>query len=70
MRKYIKKGAQHVQEFRTEMHVKQREDETFNDVSQRLKRNAQGLRSDGRTWNSVDMVDALKGVLILNMFTR
>jgi hypothetical protein len=40
MRKYRKKGAQPVQEFRTEMYAKQRDGETCLDVGQRIQRNA------------------------------
>ena len=36
MRKYKKKGAQLVQEFRTEMYAKQRDGETCLDVWQRI----------------------------------
>ncbi len=45
MRKYKKKGAQPVQEFRTKIYAKQRDGETRLDVWQQIKRNAQGLRS-------------------------
>jgi hypothetical protein len=37
MKKYRKKGAQPVQEFRSEMYAKQRDDETCVDVWQRIK---------------------------------
>ncbi len=60
MRKYKKKGAQPVQKFRTEMYAKQRDGKTCIDVWQRIKRNAQGLRSAGRTIETIDLVDALK----------
>ena len=63
MRKYRKKGAQPVQEFRTEMYAKQREGESCIDVWQRIKRNAQGLRSAGRPVETMDLADALKGSL-------
>ena len=49
MRKFRKKGAKPVQEFRTEMYAKQRDGETCLDVWQRIERNAHGLRSAGRT---------------------
>jgi hypothetical protein len=45
------------------MYAKQREDETRVDVWQRIKRNAQGLRSAGRTVDSFDMADVLKGAI-------
>jgi hypothetical protein len=63
MRKYKKKGAQPVQEIRTEMYAKQREDETCVDFWQRIKRNAQGLRGARRKVELVDLADALKGAL-------
>ncbi len=63
MRKYRKKEAQPVQEFRTEMYAKQRDGETCSDVWQRKKRNAQGLRSAWRTVEKIDLADALKGSL-------
>jgi hypothetical protein len=44
-RTHIKKGAQPVQDSRTEMYAKQRDGETCIDVWQLIKRNAQGLRS-------------------------
>ena len=63
MRKYIKKEAQPAQEFRTEMYAKQRDGEACLDVWQRIKRNARGLRSAGRTVETIDLADALKGSL-------
>jgi len=63
MKKYRKKGAQPVQEFRSEMYAKQRDAETCIDVWQRIKRNAQGLRNASRTIETMDLVDALKGSL-------
>ena len=62
MNKYRKKGAQPVQEFRSEMYAKQRDGETCVDhVWQRIKRNAQGLRNAGRIIETMDLGDALKG---------
>ena len=63
MKKYRKKEAQPVQEFRAEMYAKQRDGETRVDMWQRIKRNAQGLRSVGQTIETMDLVDALKGSL-------
>ena len=65
MEKYRKKGAQPVQEFRSEMYAKQKDGETCGDVWQRIKRNAQGLRSASRTIETIDLADALKGSLHL-----
>jgi hypothetical protein len=65
MKKYKKKGAQPVQEFCSEMYTKQRDGETCVDVWQRIKRNAQGLRSASRTIKTMDLVDALKTSLHL-----
>jgi hypothetical protein len=45
------------------MYAKKREDETCVDIWQRIKRNAQGLRSTRRTVELADLVDALKGAL-------
>ena len=63
MKRYRKKGSQPVQEFRSEMSAKQRDVETCVDVWQRIKRNAQGLRSASRTIETTDLADALKGSL-------
>jgi len=63
MKKYKKKGSQSVQDFRSEMYAKQRDGETYVDVWQRIKRNAQGLRSAGRNIETMDLADALKGSL-------
>ena len=63
MRKYIKKGAQPVQDSRTEMYAKQRDGETCLNVWQRKKINAQGLCSVERTVETIDMADDLKGSL-------
>ena len=63
MKKYRKKGAPPVQEFRSEIYAKQRDGETCVDVWQRIKRNAQGLRSARRTIETMDLVEALKGSL-------
>ena len=63
MKKKRKKGAQPVQEFLTEMYAKQRDGETCIEVWQRIKRNAQGLRSAGRTIETKDLANALKGSL-------
>jgi hypothetical protein len=63
MKKYKKKEAQPVQEFRSEMYAKQTDGETCIDVWQRIKRNAQGLRSACRTIETMDLADALKGSL-------
>jgi hypothetical protein len=60
MKKYRKKGSQPVQEFRSEMYAKQRDGETCVYVWQRIKRNAQGLRSARRTIETMDLADALK----------
>jgi hypothetical protein len=60
MKKYKKKGSQPVEEFRSEMHAKQRDGETCVDVWQRIKRNAQGLRNANRTIETMDLADALK----------
>ena len=62
MRKY-KKKSRPIQEFRTEMYAKQGRDETFVDARQRIKRNAQRIRSTGLTIDLVDLADALKGAL-------
>ncbi len=45
------------------MYAKQRDGETSVDVRQRKKRNAQGLRGAGRTIETMDLADALKGSL-------
>ena len=62
-KKYRKKRAQPVKEFRSEMYAKQRDGETCVDVWQRMKGNAQELRNAGRTIETMDLVDALKGLL-------
>jgi len=54
-------GAQPVQDFRSEMYAKQRDGETCVDVWQRIKINARGLRSAGRTIETMDLADDLKG---------
>ena len=63
MKKYKKKGSQPVQKFRSEMDAKQRDGETCVDVWQRIKMNAQGLRSACRTIETMYLADALKGSL-------
>jgi len=63
MHKYKKKGAEPVQEIRSEMYARQRDGETCVDVWQRRKRNAQGLRIACRTIETMDLADALKGSL-------
>jgi hypothetical protein len=63
MNRYKKQGSQPVQEFRSEMYAKQRDGETCVEVWQRIKRNAQRLHSVGRTIDTMDLVDALKGSL-------
>jgi hypothetical protein len=63
MKKYKKKRSQLVQEYRSEMYAKQRDGETCVDVWQRIKRNAQGLRSAGRPIETIDLADAFKGSL-------
>ena len=63
MKKYRKKWSQPVQEFRSEMYAKQRDGDTCVDVWQRIKRNSQGLRSAGRTIETMDLADALNGSL-------
>jgi hypothetical protein len=63
MKKYRKKRAQSVQEFRSKMFAKQRDGKTCVDMWQRLKRSAQGLRSACRTIETMDLVDALNGSL-------
>ena len=64
MKKFRKKGARPVQEFRAEMYAKQRDGETCVDVWQRKKkRKAQGLRSASRTIETMDLVNALKDSL-------
>jgi len=63
LKKYKKKVAQPVQDFRSEIYAKQRNGETCVDVWQRIKRNAQGFRSACRTIETMDLVDALKGSL-------
>jgi hypothetical protein len=63
MKRYRKAGSQPVQKFRSEMYAKQRDGETCVDVWQRIKRNAQELRSEGRTIEIMDLADAFKGSL-------
>ena len=63
MKKYMKKGSQPVQEFRSEMYAKQRDGETCVDEWQQIKRNVQGIRSEGRTIETMDLADALTGSL-------
>jgi len=65
IKRFRKKGAKLVQEFRAEIYAKQRDGEAYINVWQRIKRNAQGLRSAGRTIETMDLVDALKGSLHL-----
>ena len=63
MRKYKKKGAQPIQDLRTEMYAKQIPDETCANVLQRIKRHAQGLRSTCRTVNVIEPASAFRGSL-------
>ena len=63
IKKFKKKGAQPVQEFRSEIYAKQRDGETCVYVWQRINRNAQGLRSACRTIETMDLADTLKGSL-------
>ncbi len=60
MRKYLSSGSAPSQNWILEMHHKQRESETSEDVWDRIKTCAAALESAGRTQTHLSIIDALK----------